>query len=86
MAVVPIGIVTVTSSVRGPLGGAVTLMAFSLATAKRVTVLCPNRTTSAPAKPEPWIVSFVPPAIGPYGGFTLENYRRRAIGEPGPWQ
>ncbi len=69
---VPSGVVTVTSIVPVPPGGDVTVIAV----AESVTMaaaLAPNFTDVAPARLVPVTVTFVPPAVEPVVGLTLET-------------
>ena len=71
MGLVPFGVPTVTSTtVPAPPAGAVALIWLSELSVKAVAVTVPNRTTVAPVKLLPEIVTAVPPAAGPLPGLT----------------
>ena len=72
MALVPPGVMTVTSTVPLP-GGEVAVMVLELLTVKLVAAVLPNFTAVAPVKPEPVMVADVPPAEGPEVGLTEET-------------
>ncbi len=66
-ALVPAGVVTVTSTVPVP-AGEVAVIWVSEPTVKEVAGLGPKRTALAPVKPVPVMVTDVPPAAGPEVG------------------
>ena len=70
VALVPLGAVTVTSTVPVP-AGEVAVIELPEVTVKLVAAVEPNLTAVAPAKPVPVIVTEVPPAAGPTLGSTL---------------
>jgi hypothetical protein len=66
---VPLGVTTVTSTVPEPAGDvAVTLV--SLFTVIEVAAEVPNMTVLAPLRPEPVMLTTVPPIVGPVLGET----------------
>jgi len=67
MELVPLGVVTVTSTVPVP-AGAVAVMDVAEPTVKDVAATNPNRTAVAPVKAAPATVTCVPPASGPEEG------------------
>ena len=69
VALVPPGVVTVTSTVPVP-AGAVALMLVALLTVKLEAAVVPNFTALAPVKPVPVIATEVPPVLGPELGLT----------------
>jgi len=70
VALVPPGVVTVTSTVPVP-AGAFTVIFESETTTKAVAAFVPNFTSVAPVKPDPFIVTVLPPAPGPFVGDKL---------------
>jgi hypothetical protein len=64
VALVPPGVVTVTSTVPVPVGE-VALMLVALLTVKLEAAVVPNFTALAPVKPVPVTVTVVPPVVGP---------------------
>ena len=64
LALVPLGVVTVTTTVPVPLGD-VTEMDVELITFKLVPGIEPKSTVVAPVKPDPVITIWEPPLIGP---------------------
>ena len=68
IGLVPVGVVTVTSTVPVP-GGAVATSCVDETTAYVAGVL-PNVTAVAPASPVPKTVTAVPPEVGPELGLT----------------
>ena len=68
-ALVPAGVVTVTSTVPRP-GGLVAAIWVPLVTENEAAAAEPNLTATAPVKSEPVIVTEVPPAGGPWFGAT----------------
>ena len=70
VAEVPPGVVTVTSVTPAAPGGATTVIWLSETTVKLVAATVPNWTAVAPVKPEPVMVTAVPPAVEPDGGLT----------------
>src|SRR5438445_378249 len=71
VALVPPGVVTVTSTVAALWAGEVAVMVVALLTVKLVAAVAPKLTAVAPVNPVPVIVTEVPPAVGPFVGFTL---------------
>ena len=69
VALVPPGVVTVTSTVPVP-EGAVALMLVALLTVKLEAAVVPNFTALAPVNPVPLIATEVLPALGPEVGLT----------------
>src|SRR5215472_4471958 len=65
MALVPPGVVTVTSITPAACAGAVAVMVVALTTLRPVAAVVPNLTAVAPVKFVPVIVTSVPPANGP---------------------
>ena len=78
MALVPLGVATVMSTVPMP-AGEVAVTWVSLLTVKAVAARVPNFTAVAPVKPEPAIVTLVPPAGAPPFGLTAVT-----VGAPPP--
>ncbi len=72
VAEVPFGVVTVTSTVPLP-AGLVAVIWVSLLTVKPLAAVGPNETPVAPMKPEPVIVTLVPPAAGPLVGLMPDT-------------
>ncbi len=70
IAEVPLGVVTVTSTVPVP-DGEVTVRLVALTTVSVVPAVAPKSTAVAPVKPVPLTVTKVPPAAGPLVGLTL---------------
>ncbi len=68
VAEVPPAVVTVTSTLPLLPAGLTTVIWVSLSTLKLLAVVEPNETLVAPVKPEPVIVTLVPPAAGPLVG------------------
>jgi len=74
IALVPIGVVTVTSTVFATSGGdtaVIEVIVFTVFTVKLVALIEPNLTAVAPVKLAPVIVTFVPPAAGPLVGASF---------------
>jgi hypothetical protein len=69
VALVPEGVVTVTSTVPVP-AGLTAVICVSLSTVKLVAAVAPNETTVAPVKPVPVIATVVLPASGPVVGLS----------------
>jgi hypothetical protein len=69
VALVPPGVVTVTSTVPVP-EGAVALMLVALLTVKLEAAVVPNLTALAPVNPVPVIATGVLPVFGPELGLT----------------
>jgi hypothetical protein len=67
VAEVPLGVVTVTSTVPEP-DGDVAVTCVSETTLKLAAVVVPKDTLVAPVNPDPVIVTEVPPAVGPEDG------------------
>ena len=71
MALVPPGVVTVTSTgLDGDCAGAVTVILVEDETVTEVPAIVPNFTVAPVTKPVPVIVTDVPPAVGPALGLT----------------
>ena len=77
VALVPPGVVTVTSTVPAP-AGAVAVIWVALLTVKPVAAVVPKSTAVAPVKFVPVIVTLVPPAGGPAVGLTAVTVGRAA--------
>jgi hypothetical protein len=71
VALVPPGVVTVTSTVPAACAGAVAVIDVSLLTVKVVAAVAPKLTALAPVKPVPVMVTLFPPAVDPLLGFTF---------------
>ena len=69
VALVPPGVVTVTSTVPAPTGE-VAVMPVGLLTVKLAAAVVPNLTALAPVKPVPVIATEVLPVVGPEAGLT----------------
>ena len=69
-ALVPPGVVTVTSTAPCVPAGAVAVMELAETTVKLAAFAAPNRTAVAPVSPVPVIVTTVPPVVGPLFGLT----------------
>ena len=70
VALVPPGVVTVTSTVPAVSAGAVAVMLVALLTVKLVAAVEPNLTAVAPVRLVPVIVTVFAPASGPAAGAT----------------
>jgi hypothetical protein len=70
VALVPLGVVTVTSTVPVP-GGEIAVIEVALFTVKDLALALPNLIAVVPVKLVPVMVTLVPPAVGPEFGFTL---------------
>jgi hypothetical protein len=70
VALVPPGVVTVTSTVPAP-AGEVAVICVALLNVNVVAAVAPNFTAVAPVKFVPVMVTTVPPAAGPLAGLTL---------------
>ena len=70
VALVPLGVVTVTSTAPAACAGEVAVIEVALTTAKLAAAVPPNDTAVAPVKLLPVMVTLVPPAIGPAFGLT----------------
>ena len=70
VALVPAGVVTVTSTAPTAWGAVVAVIVVGLTTVKSAAGVAPNRTAVAPVKDEPMIVTVVPPTVGPLLGET----------------
>ena len=70
VALVPPGVVTVTSTVPAVSAGAVAVMLVALLTVKLVAAVEPNLTAVAPVRLVPVIVTVFVPASGPAAGAT----------------
>ncbi len=77
MAEVPLGVVTVTSTVPVPLGE-VTVRLVAVTEVIPVTAVEPKWTAVAPVKLVPLTVTEVPPAAGPLEGLTAGDRRGAA--------
>ena len=71
VALVPPGVVTVTSTVPADSAGAVAVILLELLTVYAPAAVPPKLTAVAPVNPVPVIVTLVPPAVGPDAGLTL---------------
>ena len=71
VALVPPGVVTVTSTAPAVSAGAVAVICEALTTVTLVATFEPNSTAVAPVRLVPVIVTVVPPAVGPAAGLTL---------------
>ena len=71
IVLVPLGVVTLISTVLADRAGEVTVMVLSLVTCRPVPEVVPNLTVVAPVNPVPVIVTVVPPATGPVAGEML---------------
>jgi hypothetical protein len=69
VALVPPGVVTVTSTVPAP-AGEVAVICVALLTVNVVAAVAPNFTAVVPVKFVPVMVTTVPPAAGPLAGLT----------------
>jgi hypothetical protein len=69
VALIPPGVVTVTSTVPAP-AGEVAVICVALFIVNVVAAVAPNFTAVAPVKFVPVMVTLVPPAVGPLVGFT----------------
>jgi len=72
VAEVPFGVVMITSTVPLP-AGLVAVIWVSLLTVKLLAAAPPNETPVAPVKPEPLMVTLVPPAAGPLDGLMPDT-------------
>ena len=70
MALVPPGVVTVTSTAPALPAGDVAVIDVALLTVNEVAAVAPNFTAVAPVKLVPVMVTLVPPAVGPLVGLT----------------
>jgi len=70
MALVPPGVVTVTSTVLAVLAGEMAVIDVGELTVKLAAGVVPKATFVTPVKPEPLIVTVLPPDAGPFGGKT----------------
>ncbi len=70
MALVPPGVLTVTSTAPVP-AGVVAVIAVALSTVNAAAGVPPKLIALAPVKPVPVIVTLVPPAAGPDDGLTF---------------
>ena len=68
VTLVPLGVVTVTSTVPAELAGEVAVIIVALTTVTPVAAAPPNITAVAPVKLVPVMVTAVPPASGPLVG------------------
>ena len=69
-ALVPFGVVTVTSTAPAACAGDVAVIEVAFTTAKLAAAVPPNDTAVAPVKLVPLMVMLVPPAAGPEFGLT----------------
>ncbi len=69
VALVPLGVVTVTCTVPGACAG-LTALTWESETNVKLAAVDPNETPSTPVNPQPLIVTLVPPAAGPVLGET----------------
>ncbi len=67
---VPLGVVTVMSTVAADSAGEVAVIAESEVTVKETAAVLPNFTAVAPVKPLPVMLTTVPPAVLPLFGLT----------------
>jgi len=72
VALVPPGVVTVTSTVPAP-AGEVAVIEVALTTLKLAAAVVPNWTAVAPVKFVPLIVTEVPPLAGPVVGLSPDT-------------
>ena len=79
VALVPDGVVTVTSTVPATPEGLVAVIWVALTTVTAVAALAPKLTAVAPVKSVPVIVTGVPPTVEPLVGETLVTAGARAI-------
>jgi hypothetical protein len=73
LALVPPGVVTLTSALPAARAGAVAVIVVGLTTVYPVAFVPPNRTAAAPESPAkfvPVIVTIVPPVVGPKVGLS----------------
>ena len=70
VALVPPGVVTVTSTVPVLPAGAVAVICEPLTTVTLVAAVDPKSTAVVPVNPVPVIVTLVPPPVGPAAGAT----------------
>jgi hypothetical protein len=70
---VPPGVVTITLTTPAEWKGVVAVIDVSLTTVTLVAAVPPRVTPVAPVKPDPVIVTLVPPAIGPVDGAMMVN-------------
>jgi hypothetical protein len=75
-ALVPPGVVTVTSTIPAVWAGAVTVILELEFTVRLVPAVVPNLTAVAPVNPLPARVTRVPPAAGPLAGETAVTLGR----------
>src|SRR6478735_9103093 len=71
VALVPLGVVTVMSTVPALCAGDVAVIDVALLTVNEAAAVAPKLTAVAPVNPVPVIVTDVPPAAGPLVGLTL---------------
>jgi len=71
MALVPFGVVTVTSTVPAVSAGETAVILVAESATKLVAPIAPNFTVIAPLKLVPVIVTVVPPPTGPLAGATF---------------
>jgi hypothetical protein len=73
VALVPAGVVTVTSTIPTACAGDVAVMLVSLLKVKFVAAVAPKLTAVTPVKPVPVIATLVPPMLDPDVGLMLET-------------
>ena len=71
VALVPPGVVTVTSTAPAAWAGDVTVIWFAVSTVNVLAAVAPKFTAVVPVNPVPAIVTLVPPAVLPDVGVTL---------------
>ena len=71
IVLVPLGVVTLISTVLADRAGEVTVRVLSLVTCRLVPEVVPNLTAVAPVNPVPVMVTAVPPAVDPLAGEML---------------
>ena len=70
MSLVPLEVMTVTSTVPATRAGAIAVICVAESTVKEDALVVPNFTAVTPVNPVPLIVTEVPPAVGPTLGLT----------------
>jgi hypothetical protein len=73
VALVPKGVVTLTSNTPALPAGAVAVIEDPLTTAKLLAAVAPKLTAEAPVKPVPVMVTEVPPTSGPDAGLIADT-------------
>ena len=84
IALVPPGVVTLTSTVPTARAGEVIVRVLSLVTCRLVPGVTPNLTAVAPVNPVPVIVTTVPPAADPVAGEMLVTVGAGTYVNPSP--